>query len=121
MLGDALADIAVVVPTEAADLDSVYQQHVADTVFDEPARQQTLPAEAFRDGIIQAIQFARGLRFAREVHDARGLSLHAERELVGADTRFEFTFAGPRGQVFLIHPLDEIELLPLANFTQIVR
>ncbi len=78
--------------------------------FGEAAREQALPAEVVGGVGSDAVEIEGRLRFAREVHHAGCLELHAEGELEGCKARLEGRIGLASGQVLAVEIAQEIEL-----------
>ena len=79
---EAVSQIAVVVPAALGELDE------ANARFDEPAGDQTLPAEILRRSIADAVERPGGRRLVVEVEHFGQFALHPERHLVRLDDAF---------------------------------
>src|SRR5436189_6315195 len=88
--------------------------HKTHTLFEEPARDQTLPSEIGRELIIQSIQILCLRVFFIEVYHLLGGRLHAVSEFVRIDSRCQFRLLRPLGKVFAVELVEEIQRLPLS-------
>ena len=73
-----------------------------------------MPAVFVGRFVADAVEGVRRGRFAAQVHDLRGLGLHAERHLEGGDARFKLRSRRRRGlEVVAIAPAQQVELQSL--------
>ena len=65
------------------------QQGVANSSLDQPPREQALPPERFRDGVVQAIEVPHRSGLVGQVYDPGSVSLHPVRQLVRGDASLQ--------------------------------
>ena len=98
LFGHVLFQLLVVVPSVAIAL------HEAHTPLGKAACQQTLPSKVLRPRIIESIEPARGLAFARKVLCLRLLRLHPKRQLETGNAAFQLAVRSDLLQLPLPHP-----------------
>ena len=107
----SLVQIAVLVPLYFAV--AVRDLHESNSPFEKPAGHQTLPAEIFGDGVVDAVQFLRCGGFSRKILNFGHRRLHAKGKLEGIQTSFECLIVADGREVIAIHRGDQIELTTL--------
>ncbi len=84
-----------------------------DPALDQPARQETEPAERGRGLLVEAVEGLGRQGLPREVDGLGRFGLHPEGQLVAGDPRFELGLFGVLARVLVVEPGQEVELAAL--------
>ena len=91
----------------------VVELHEPHASFDQPPRQQALPAENLGRRLVQSVSRRGGRRFRRQIESLGRLALHAIGQLERFDAGTQATIIGARRQVQLIQPGQCVQVAPL--------
>ena len=91
VFGVILFELAVRIPTATA---AIVNLDKADSLLDQSAGRQSLPAHPLCDLFTDTVQLLHALSFAVQVDNFRHRHLHAERQLIGFDPRPELGIMG---------------------------
>ena len=105
-----LGHVGVLIPGRVVRVVGVVHLNVAHARLRQPPRHQALAAVIVGRRLIDAVQIERRLALARQVEHVRRMVLHAKRQLVRIDHRFQVAVARVRFQLRAIQRLHQIEL-----------
>src|SRR5687767_1576046 len=102
-----LSHVAMLIPIVAGG--SVDEFDETNAAFDEPATNETLPAEAVGLTALHSVEFESRIAFAGEIENFARFGLHVKCGFEGAHARSQFAVVAARGEVLFVEGVRETE------------